>query len=139
MRTYLASLVVVGALAGAAGCTVQTESPAPAPAPAPPDGTVTIDWTVDGTTDPSHCQQGSAASIQITVDYTNGGSAGTYEQSCGAFSTSITLAPGDYDATAVLVDGAGNPRTTSIAINPFTIHGNDNLNIPIDFPSSSFL
>jgi hypothetical protein len=63
---------------------------------------------------------------------------GTFAQDCGAFATSITLDPGDYTATAVLLDSASQPRTTAVNVRPFSILGRDQLNIPIDFPANSF-
>jgi hypothetical protein len=128
-----ASLVAVAIGIGITGCTVETTAP-----PAPVNGEVVIDWQIDEGTDPATCQQASVDAIQVTVDTQGGQSAGTYSQSCTAFSTSIALAPGAYAATAVLVDGAGGVRTTSIPIDPFTLRGNDHLHIPIDFPASSF-
>jgi hypothetical protein len=57
-------------------------------------------------------------------------------QACEAFSTSIVLQPGTYAASAELTAG-GVARTTSVQIQPFTLFGNDELHIPIDFPANS--
>jgi hypothetical protein len=125
-------LLAFSALAG--GCTVSTGAPPPVAA-----GWVVIDWTINGGKAPDACAQSNVADIEITVAYTSGASAGTFQQTCSAFATTITLNPGDYRATATLLDPRGKPRSTDLAINPFTIHGADQLTIPIDFPSSSFL
>ncbi len=130
------------ALAALTACSAEV-STTPAPPPPPPpgpvgDGTLVLDWTIDGTTDPNRCYQSSSASIAVDVTDVNGGPAGSFQQACTTFATSITLAPGDYGANAHLVDANGNPRTTEVPINPFTIRGNDQLSIPIDFPASSF-
>ena len=120
-----------------AACTA-TVSPAPEPVVVTTTGTLTVDWTINGTKDPNQCSQGAAAAIQITVTDPNANPVGTFEQSCTAFATSITLDAGQYAAQAHLIDAVGMPRTTTIDINPFTIRGNDELTTPIDFSASSF-
>jgi len=128
----------------AASCTVQTSDPAPTavvvPAsPTPVSGTVVFAWTVQGTTDPNGCIQTGAESIAIDVDLPEApGAGGSYRQTCALFETSISLAPGTYTARALLVDPPCASRTTVLEVNPFTIAGNDELRIPIDFPFSSF-
>lgn len=140
MRALLFSVICASALSmGAMGCVVETHS-----SPAPPaDGTVAggtfvLTWSINGSNDPNQCNQSSAAAIDINVYTSSGSSAGTYQQSCSAFSTSISLPPGSYTADAALVDSAGGERTTRVPINGFSIRGNDTLQADIDFPASSF-
>src|SRR5690242_4855902 len=76
----------------------------------PSDGTLTLDWTINGTHDPAQCNQGAVATIDITVDTIDGASAGEFQQDCGAFATTITLPPGSYTASAVLLDASGADR-----------------------------
>jgi hypothetical protein len=99
------------------------------------DGTLIVDWTISGTKDPAQCQQGGARSIDIII---SGSGGGEFQQDCGVFATSIRLAPGSYSAVAVLIDSSGRDRTTELRMDPFVIHGNDQLTIPIDFPADSF-
>ena len=126
----------------ATGCTATVtptdNSPAPPPVVVATSGTLTVDWTINGTKDPSQCSQGAAAAIEISVTDSDGRSAGVYQQSCSTFATSITLNAGYYTAGATLIDAAGTSRTTTVNINPFTIRGNDDLTTPIDFSASSF-
>lgn len=130
--TLLALLLVCG-------CSVQTEPhPHRAPAVVVTDGTLTVDWTVDGRTDPDECAQGDAASIDIVVQTIGGARVGEFEDDCEVFETSIDLAPGDYVANAVLLDADGRERTTAVDMEPFTIAGDDELVVPIDFPARSF-
>jgi hypothetical protein len=68
----------------------------------------------------------------------SGREVGVWRQQCNAFATTITLYPGEYTAVARLVDGAGNPRTTDVQVTQFSIHGNDVMDVPVDFPGSSF-
>jgi hypothetical protein len=104
----------------------------------PPNGTLVVDWTISGTTDDAKCTQNGADSIQVTVNDADGTDIGTFAQSCEAFAESIPLAPGDYSASAVLVDSNGKALTTAVPINTFRIYGADELDIPIDFPADSF-
>jgi hypothetical protein len=118
----------------AAGC---EEHHHHAPPPAVVEGTLIIDWTIDGAKDPNLCVQSGAATISITVTGESG-VVGTFEQACTVFATTIALLPGSYVATAVLLDASRAARTTEVAINPFSIFGNTSLTIPIDFPANSF-
>jgi hypothetical protein len=112
-------------------CVVSTSGPAPSQS----NGTLLLRWTIQGQSDPNQCNATASASIQINV---TGPSGGVFSQVCNAFSTSISLARGDYRASAALVDASGRPRTTYVDIHPFTIYGNDTVDIPIDFPANSF-
>jgi hypothetical protein len=140
-RWLTAGLAIALPLLGASvsGCTVTAE-PAPAAVivPTQPSSTLVVDWTIELRTNPADCSLSGAATIQIQVITTSGLDAGTYEQACSAFSTSITLAPGSYSASALLVDAVGQARTTSVIIQPFTLLGNDVLHTPVDFPAASF-
>lgn len=103
-----------------------------------PAGTLIVDWSIRLTKDPADCAVSGAAAIQIHIVSLSGFDAGTFQQSCEAFSTSIVLDPDDYTGTAQLIDGAGNPRTTAVSLQPFSIFGGDQLETPVDFPADSF-
>lgn len=139
-RTLFAALAVPAfAALGATGCTATVE-PAPTAVIVPnqPDGTLVVDWSISSRKDPGDCTLSAADSIQIHITTLDAIDAGIFSQVCGAFATSIALVPGTYQASALLVDVAGQPRTTSVPIQPFTIVGGDQINIPIDFPADSF-
>lgn len=139
MRPAL-GLALAALASAAAACTgTVTAGPAPEPVVVSTTGSLTVDWTINGTKDPNQCSQGAAAAIEVTVTDTAQQPVGTFQQSCTAFATSITLNAGTYLAHARLIDAVGNPRTTTIDINPFTILGSDNFSAPIDFSASSFL
>ncbi|MEP7122496.1 MAG: hypothetical protein ABJE95_16360 [Byssovorax sp.] len=117
------------------GCVVSSRSDPPVVVVG--DGALVIEWTINGSTDPHQCSQESATRLEIIVD-PGVGQPSAFSQDCEAFSAAITLAPGSYSASAVLVDESGKARTTQVDIDPFTIRGNDELHTPIDFPASSF-
>jgi hypothetical protein len=131
------------AFALAVGCSVQTD-PAPAAVivpttPSPTTGSVTFEWTINGTMDPNQCVLANAESIAIDIDLPDApAGAGSYRQTCALFATSIALGPGTYSARALLVDAAGASRTTILQVDPFTVLANGDIRIPIDFPSASF-
>lgn len=138
-RTLVLGVIALTSL-GVGGCTadVRTDDPAPI-VTSSAQGQLTVDWTINGVKDPNQCSQGAAAAIEITVTDGSGTSAGTYQQSCDAFATAITLDAGFYSASARLIDPSGAARTTAVVIDSFTIHGDDNLDSPIDFGAESFL
>jgi hypothetical protein len=135
MRNWILPAITSCTLAS--GCFVETDSPRRHPVEAA-EGTVTVDWTVDGVKDPSECRQATVSEIDVVVQTPEGDVVGEYRQDCETFATSISLPPGDYTANAVLLDGAGTERTTSVDVDPFTVVGGTDLDVPIDFPASSF-
>jgi hypothetical protein len=101
--------------------------------------TLVVRWTINGTVDPNACFQSGAVEFELSIRDVAGVELAAYRQACTAFGTSVTLSPGNYSASGVLLNGAGFPRTTFVPIAPFTLVGNDVLDIPVDFPASSFL
>lgn len=134
---FVAAPLVV-ALAMPACTTTVEPAPAATIVPTEPNGTLVVDWTIELRKDPTDCRLAAADAIQIHVFFQGGADAGTYQQDCGVFATSIVLQPGSYSASAELITNAGQVRSTSVAIQPFSILGGDTLHIPIDFPADSF-
>jgi len=121
-------------LLSAAGCTVTTSNDV-APVPA---GRLVMQWTIEGSTNPSLCTATGVDTFDIIVVDSAGGQAGEFAAPCSSFGTTISvLNPGRYTANAVLMSGDVE-RTTQVPINPFTITSSD-LVIPVDFPADSFL
>jgi hypothetical protein len=117
------------------GCIVETNDAAPARVDS---GALVLDWTIDGSKNPDQCDQSDSATLDITVTTLSGSPAGEFQESCRAFATTVDLPPGRYNAEAVLLDPAGHDRTTAVQTGPFTIYGNDELSVPVEFPASSF-
>lgn len=124
-------------LLGLSGCFVSTSNEPVDTTPLAGEGTLVIDWTINGSTDPNQCNQASASKLEIIV-VPDVGRSSTFSQDCDLFGASIPLDPGVYSASALLVDSSGDARTTTVDIDPFTIRGDDELHTPIDFPASSF-
>src|SRR5690349_8889861 len=126
-KLSLVAIAIVPALALFTGCSGGSSPPTAVVVPEPTQpigaftGTLTLDWTIDGATDPNRCNASVATTLEVHVVNSAGFDAGTFQQACEAFATSITLDVGSYTATALLLDAAGQPRTTAVPINPFTI------------------
>lgn len=120
-------------------CIITTESDDPPPVVVTESsGVVIIDWSIDGLKNPDECDQSDADSLLVSIWTASGTHIGDFEQYCQVFEASIELDPGTYEAEAVLLAPDGIERTTPIEIAPFEIYGNDTLEVPIDFPASSF-
>ena len=107
--------------------------------PTAPSGTLTARWSIDGVMDPNQCVKALVTDAEVSVVDASGREVGAWRQPCRFFSMSVGLAPGTYSGSAILLDGAGNPRTTRVFIDPFTIAGRDVFDLQVDFPASSFL
>ncbi len=111
--------------------------------PAPPvvvagDGLLTVDWTIDRAKDPYACRDEAADSIDVYVSTPGGTPVGDFNEYCESFAMSISLAPGTYFADATLLDAGGAEITTPVDLGRFTLYGDDELVVPIDFPYDSF-
>ena len=128
---------------GTSGCFVEASTDAGPPPPGPPvpvAGSLTLRWTVDEVTDPNVCNMGNAAKLDLVLTTSSGRFVGEFLAACTSFSATISsLTEGGYAGTAQLLDSAGRPRTTVIDLEPFTILGNSNLILDLDFPADSFL
>lgn len=131
MNVQLGAMLLLGLCASS--CIIESDS-----TPYRPSGALVVDWTINGLRDPDQCDQGDAESIEIVVYEASGPVVVAAEASCRAFAARIELPPGLYAADAVLLDGFGVERTTVVDLQTFEIYGNDELDIPIDFPASSF-
>jgi hypothetical protein len=137
MHRSLLSLTLL--LSALPGCIfVADDEPEPVAARSEFTGTLLVDWTINGTTDPDECDQGAATWLTLSIFTSSGQHVGDFTDACDAFSTSVELDPGSYYADALLEDVDGAPRTTAVAIDDFSILGNDTLSIPIEFSASSF-
>jgi hypothetical protein len=133
------SVVVAVALAALGLACGGTSEPVEVVVPAEPLATLTLRWSLAGSTDPATCAESVADRIDISViDPGTGGEIAGFQQTCEAFHTSITLVPGAYAARARLVDAADHARTTDVTVPTFTVQSNEVLVQDIDFPRDSF-
>ena len=122
------------------GCSMDT-GPVPPPVvivATEPTGTLLVSWTIELHADSAACTQAEVSTIRIHLTTAGGADAGTYEDACKAFSTSIRLEPDTYRGSAVLLDPMGTTRTSLTDLQSFTILGGDVITIPIDFSVTTF-
>jgi hypothetical protein len=100
--------------------------------------TLTVDWTIDGTHNPSECRQGDTPSILIQV-LTRRDNVFEREFDCEESSVTFDIAPGTYIVSATLLDPGGRDATTTVDSDEFDLLYDDDYTVNIDFPSDSFL
>ncbi len=125
--------LMIGALAMVPGCVVEHHR-----TPAASEGYLTVHWSIGNVQDPRDCRAFGVDAIDVFVTYASGAVVGDFYEYCDVFVTSISLAPGAYDASAVLVDAADYALTTSVDLGRFRVYGRDEVVIPTDFPIDSF-
>ena len=128
------------AVVGLSGCFITTDTgPEPGPSPAPRRGTLTVAWTVNNSRSPVACAQFGAKAFELVVRDRGGRPITTATAACTAFTITVPLPPGNYEADATLIDARSRARTTTLPIRDIDIRPGPDLTIEIDFPSSSRL
>jgi hypothetical protein len=123
---------LLGLCAGAAGCSVSARL-------GPPEsGSLTVDWSIEGSTNPGTCNQKGAPTFALIVYDDSGANVGQFDSPCAAFTNTITLTPGRYSAGAVLLNDSGSAVSTTVPIDGLDIESGTDLDAPVDFPSNSF-
>lgn len=102
------------------------------------DATLILDWTIDGRKNPSSCRQSDAPGVQIIVLTASGREFDSFEADCEDFAASIDLPAGTYSASVALLDSHGDTRTTFVDTDTFRLFTDDEFEVDIDFPPSSF-
>lgn len=101
-------------------------------------GTLSIAWTVEGSTSPSACDQNHATDIAIDIFDPAGNRIATEKAPCDAFVDNVDLDVGSYSIDVTLVDINDKSVTTTITLET-TVDPNTEVDVDVDFPSSSFL
>lgn len=130
------ALLVLFGLVPASGCAVESDQPETVVVTG--SSTLTVTWTVDGTSDPGACDAEGADTIDVVVESASGALMSEVVDDCRAGITHVSLPPGDYRADAALLDSAGHEITTRVDLGPMTLFGSDDLVVDADFPPDSF-
>jgi hypothetical protein len=101
------------------------------------EGSLTVDWTVDGTKDSLACFDFGADQIEIVV-YDFIGEAARAVAACEDFEISIVLPDGDYSADATMLDVESQPISTTLSLDDIAVRAGTDLEVDIDFPVDSF-
>ena len=133
----LCGLALSGFLA--AGCIVDVRDGA---SPRQAVGSLTVEWTVNRRSDPRACDRyggRQGADFELIV-YRGSREVAREYASCEDFSITVDLPPDEYRAIATLVErGDERPVTTTLPLEDLRIVRGAQLNIDVDFPSTSFL
>jgi len=101
-------------------------------------GWLLLDWSIAGDKHAEQCDRSHSATVALTVGAASGQSQSVHQATCLAFNATVQLAPGDYTAEAVLLDGAGGDLTTPVVLQPFEISSGIPLRVPLEFPANAF-
>jgi len=121
----------------AAGCFVTTDvEPAP---PSSFSGALTVNYTIEGSTDPALCSTYGAADVELVV-YTGRGAYVTERQApCSDFWIGVSLDPGLYSADITLVDVGDRAVSVTKPLYSIDVVEDTELVIDVDFPPDSML
>jgi len=124
--------------------TADTPPPAPLPEATPTDeappavGTLTVQWTISGRSDPVDCGGLGVARLLLSVRAAGAGEE-QIDGPCDTFQLSLDLSPGDYSGDALLVDRWDRPVTLSVPIDQLNIVAGREVVESMDFPVEAFL
>jgi len=106
---------------------------------APAVGTLTIEWTIDGQTNPDDCAAFGVDRFELVLYEGGDYVVDEVEPLCEAFSISVDMVDGLYYGDATLVDSFDRAATVTLPIDDIDIIAGTDLVIPVDFPIDSFL
>jgi hypothetical protein len=102
-------------------------------------GTLTLLWTVAGTTDPFACYDLGAYNIELVVYDLFGDFVVEAEAPCEDFYLSLDLFDDHYFADITLVDVGDHAVSATSILDDIAIVGGTELVVDVDFPLGSFL
>ena len=104
------------------GCFVSTNDPTPVAANNA-SGSLTVDWTINNSTDPNQCHQSVVADIDLIVTSPNGATVDEVTQPCVDGVTTVALSPGVYGGNAALqmLPALNAPRGSISILSPSTV------------------
>jgi uncharacterized protein (DUF2141 family) len=103
-------------------------------------GSIEVDWTIAGGTDPGACTTYSAATLMITVTDSTGNPVGNgYTAPCSDFATTVQdLPPGTYMVSASFVDSSGDSVSTTSGPSSVVVTAGATTAQPFAFPADAF-
>jgi hypothetical protein len=104
-----------------------------------PIGTLTVQWSIDGTHNPLDCADLNVDRLEISIYSLDGRLVDEVEPYCESFAVSIDLVDGLYTADVTLVDSFDNAATFTETLDDIDIIAGTDLAIDVDFPIDSFL
>jgi hypothetical protein len=132
-----AAAVSILGLTGLGGCIVATDEPVIVTNES--TGLLTVRWSVAGSFDPQTCDFYGASDVELVIHTAGGREYKTVYGSCSAFQLTTELPIGSYRGELTLVRPDLTAVSTTLRIEPFRITEDTNLNIDVDFQTSSIL
>jgi len=130
-RKLLAPIALAALLGAAPGCIIVHEDPEPA------TGTLTVRWSIEGTTDPAACGWHRVAWAQIVISAPDGEVEASLTPACSVFATSVGLYPGRHRLAVTMLDSYG--RSVSTTVNaPVDVWMDHTSTVITEFPATSF-
>ncbi len=102
-------------------------------------GTVTVNWTIDGQTNPDDCAAFGVDRMELVLYDGSDYVVDEVEPLCEAFSVSVDMLDGIYYADVTLVDSFDQAATVTLPLDDIDVIGGTELVIPVDFSIDSFL
>jgi hypothetical protein len=101
------------------------------------DSTLTVDWSIDGDSDPAVCDDNDVRYAEVTVEdhagYTN-----TFTEDCDRFGVDIDVPAGRYWVSVVLLDNGEHAVTSEVDTDSIVLGDNDSDSVHVDFGNDSF-
>jgi hypothetical protein len=101
------------------------------------EGTLTVEWTVDDSTDSDACFDFDGRDLELIVYDSRDDVAADLRAPCDEFEVAIDLPDGSYGIDATLLDRSGRAVTTTLALDDIDVFAGEETVIPIDFPVDS--
>lgn len=139
LGTFVIPLLTAALTAASMGCSVAVSPSPPVGVETAAMGTMTLRWTVTGTTSPSACAAYGATLLEVVVYDAAGNEVAHANQGCGAFGITLDLPDGTYTAEVTLIDSAGNARSVTKPLHAIEVVTGTDIAIDLDFPAASFL
>lgn len=103
--------------------------------PPRPTGTLELEWSIDGQSDPALCDALGASAFEVLI-FDQGFFVGEREAPCADFEMRLDLLTDDYVARTTIVDQYDFPVTRRIVEDFFLIAEDRTTHLSIDFPGS---
>lgn len=105
----------------------------------PSFGTLTVDYTIAGSTDSVLCDSYGVTDAELVVYTSSGAYVTELYAPCPDFRVSVSIEPGLYIADVTLVDGADRAVSITKPLDAIRVVTDTELVIDVDFPPDSML
>lgn len=129
-RKILAAATLAVVLGAAPGCVIVTDDTYGT-------GTLTVRWTIDGTTAPAACTVHGVSYAHVVISGPDGAVEASLSPPCTAFATSVGLYTGWHRMAMTMMDAYGRPVSTTVTAD-VDVDRNRTATLWAEFPATSF-